>query len=346
MKIFLIGGPTCKQGTPDFEGELSVVTSACRALGQELASRGHTLVLCSPFDDSADYHAAFGASDGYNPTLEFHYPDVASVNKELNILRSLIPNANVKRMPSLPVGPAGDAANMQYSWLFSQLNALDSSAGVIAIGGKTTGAAHLLFQLAATKGKSILPLTFLGGAAADYFDMYNWDLFDALGKGLDFVSDESRVRHAPELLEQLLAGTPSRKEHRFFISYARARPEEADYIETLIRRRNGIVYRDEEDFEPAAETQEEIIKNIKRSNVFIAIWCKEYACSPWCFDELELAIQRRKEGLSELWIFCVDDTRIVPRDARTLNYYMVDSREALEAKILHQMNRLQQNNAS
>ena len=108
--------------------------------------------------------------------------------------------------------------------------------------------------------------------------------------------------------------------------------EEADYVETLIRRRNGVVYRDEEDFEPAAETQEEIIKNIKRSNVFVAIWCKEYACSSWCFDELELAIQRRKEGLSELWIFCVDDTRIGPRDAKRRIYYNVNSREGRERR--------------
>ncbi|NET38545.1 MAG: toll/interleukin-1 receptor domain-containing protein [Cyanothece sp. SIO1E1] len=230
--------------------------------------------------------------------------------------------------------------------LFARLNALDASAGVIAIGGKVTGAARLLLQLAALKNQSILPIPFLGGAAADYYGIYNWDLLDVLGRDLDLVSDHEHIHRAPELLEKLIEGVPSRKEHRFFISYARARPQEADYVETLIRRRNGIVYRDEEDFDPAAETQKEIIKNIKRSNVFVAIWCKEYACSPWCFDELELAIQRRKDGLSELWIFCVDDTRMVPRDARTLNYYSVDSREALEAKILHLMNRLQDGKAS
>lgn len=340
MKVFLIGGPTQERGTPEFDRELPVVTSACRALGQELASRGHALVLCSPFKDSADYHAAIGAADGQDPILEFHYPDLASVTNELKALLSDIPNADVKRMPSVSLGPTTDTVNMQYSWLLSQLNALDSSAGVIAIGGKMTGSSRLLFQLAAAKDKSILPLTFLGGAAANHFDTYNWDLLDVLGKDLHLVSDQSQIRRAPALLERLLAGIPSRAEHRFFISYARARPQEADYVETLIRRRNGIVYRDEEDFEPAAETQEEIIKNIKRSNVFVAIWCREYACSPWCFDELELAIQRRKDGLSELWIFCVDDTRIVPRDAWTLNYYNVNSREALEAKILHLMNRL------
>jgi hypothetical protein len=342
MKVLLIGGSTQKRGTPQFDDELSVIRSTCHALGKELASRGHGLVLCSPFRDSADFYAAIGAADGQDPTLEFHYPDIAIVKDELKQLLTDIPNARVVRMPCVPLG---DKA-MQYSWLFSQLNALDASAGVIAIGGKPTGAAQFLFRLAAAKNKSILPLTFLGGSAADYFDNKQWDLRDVLGRDLDLVSNKSQIQRIPDLLEQLLAGVTSRDEHRFFISYARARPKEADYIETLLRRRNAVVYRDEEDFEPAAETQEEIIKNIKRSNVFVAIWCKEYACSPWCFDELELAIERHKRGLSELWIFCVDETRIVPRDARTLIYYNVNTREAIEGKILHLMNRLQNGRSS
>ena len=249
----------------------------------------------------------------------------------------------MKRIPCKQINSSKNDVNEQYSWLFAQLNALDGCAGVIALGGKEAGAAKLLFQLAASKNKSILPLTFFGGAASDYYDIYNWDLYDVLGKDLEQVTSLSQISRIPKLLERLIEGVPSRAEHRFFISYARARPQEADYVETLIRRRNGIVYRDEEDFEPAAETQEDIVKNIKKSNVFVAIWCKEYACSPWCFDELELAIQRNKEGLSELWIFCVDDTRMVPREARTLNYYLVKDRDSLEAKILHLMHRLDKN---
>ena len=106
-----------------------------------------------------------------------------------------------------------------------------------------------------------------------------------------------------------------------------------DRVETLIHRRKGVVYRDEEDFEPGADTQADIIRNIKKANVFIAIWCREYACSPWCFDELELAVQRKEAGLTELWIFCVDDTRIVPKAARTLNYHKINSREELSGKV-------------
>jgi TIR domain len=345
MKVFVIGGATSKRGTPEFDSEISILQSSSHILGKELAALGHELVLCSPFSDSADYYAAIGSADGQKSTLEFHYPDLDLVTKELKQLIVDLPSAQVKRMPCAPVGTEAHTANaLQYSWLFAQLNALDASAGVIAIGGKSTGSAELLFKLAAARNKSILPLTFLGGAASAYFDSNYWDLYDVLGDRLNAVSEVSQVHRAPALLEELISGVSSHQSaNRFFISYARARPQEADYVETLLRRRNSIVYRDEADFEPAAEIPTEIVRNIKRSNVFIAIWCTEYACSPWCFDELELAIERHKAGQTELWIFCVDETRMVPRAARTLNYYKVNSREELEGKILYLTNRLQSN---
>ena len=343
MKVFLIGGPTADEPAA-VKSELAELAPVCHVLGRELVLRGHTLVLCSPFEDAVDRYAAFGAADGFEPDLEFHYPDHPWVREKVVELDQAVTTTRFRRLPIRPLVETPDpekTKEAEYSWLIAQLNALDVSAGVIAIGGRTDGVAQLLFRLAAAKDKSILPWTFLGGAAADYFDTYKWDLFDVLGTDIDLLSEKSAIERAPELLERLLEGVPDREEDRFFISYARARPHEADYVETLLRRRNGTVYRDEQEFEPGLNTQEEILKNIRRANVFIAVWCQEYACSPWCFDELELAIERRQKGLLELWIFCVDDTRMVPPGARDINYYTVKSREELEGKLLHLMKRLQ-----
>lgn len=340
MKVMFVGGLTESRESVDFAEQYSILQSAGHSLGEQFASRGHELILCSPFSDSLDHHVVGGASKLSAAKIEFHYPNIPMVTEEL---KKLLPDAGdirITRRPSSAVESSESAINEQYSWLFAQLKALESCAGVVALGGKPSGAASLLFQLAVAKNKSILPLTFMGGAAVDYYDNYHWDLYDVLGKNLEYVTSIEDIDKAPSLMEALIEGVPSRTEHRFFISYARDRPQEADFVETLIRRRNGVVYRDEEDFEPAEDTQEEILKNIKRSNVFVAIWCKEYACSPWCFDELELAIERKKEGFLELWIFCVDDTRMVPKNARTLNYYPTNDRESIEAKVLHLMSRL------
>jgi hypothetical protein len=101
-----------------------------------------------------------------------------------------------------------------------------------------------------------------------------------------------------------------------------------------LRRRNYDVFRDERDFGAGQQVQSEIIEYIHRSNVFIVVWCKEYACSPWCYDELEIGLARYKtKGLS-LWILQVDETRIVPPAARSLIAYSAKSRKELEGQIL------------
>jgi hypothetical protein len=113
----------------------------------------------------------------------------------------------------------------------------------------------------------------------------------------------------------------------------------------LLLRKGCEVFRDEESFGAGQSIPGEIKEHIHRANVFIGIWCKEYACSPWCFDELELAIARNKANGLALWILRVDDTRILPPAARDLTSYHAHNREALERillKLLAQVEREQE----
>ncbi len=80
--------------------------------------------------------------------------------------------------------------------------------------------------------------------------------------------------------------------------------------------------------------QYSIEENIYKSNTFIAVYCAEYACSPWCYDELELALDLAEKEQIEIWILCVDDTRIVSKRARELVFYQVKRREEIEGKIV------------
>lgn len=348
MKIFIIGGATTKRDDPKFDSEIELLRNTMKSLGSELVAHGHEIVVCSPFSDSADHHLLKGVaeSDGaIDALISIHYPEIPAVDSALKELLAEAKLPKVKRFPCPNAGDSPSPEAIQYAWLFAQLNAMDSSAGIITVGGKPSGSLNLLFHLADARNKRVLPLTFLGGAAQDHFDAKYWDLQDIISDSIAKLGDPTAMAEIPNILETLLSGRPTDEERSFFISYARARPNDADYVETLLRRRNHIVYRDEEDFEPSADTQAEIIKNIKRANVFIALWCKEYACSPWCFDELEMALERKEKGLAELWIFCVDETRIVPKAARGLNYYPTTSRENLEGKILFLLNKLEQTEA-
>lgn len=348
MKIFVIGGVTTKRENPKFEPEIELLRETMKTLGIELVAHGHEIVVCSPFPDSADYHILKGIAESdfaADALISIHYPEISAVDSALKDLLSNAKLPHVKRFPCPDVGRSPSPEAFQYAWLFAQLNAMDSSAGIITVGGKPSGSLNLLFHLADARNKNVLPLTFLGGAAQDHFDAKYWDLQDVILDGIAKLGDPASIAEIPSILETLLSGRPTAEERSFFVSYARARPNEADYVETLLRRRDHTVYRDEEDFEPSADTQAEIIKNIKRANVFVALWCKEYACSPWCFDELEIALDRKEKGLADLWIFCVDETRIVPKAARTLNYYPANSRESLEGKILFLLNKLEQGKA-
>jgi TIR domain len=349
MKIFIVGGTTTTSGTSKFDTDVFLLKDTMCRLGEVIAIRGHEAVICSPFPDSADYYvlkgiAAYSKQTNSYPTVSIHYPELPVVAAELKKLLSSLSLQNVHRFPCAASGEWATTEAQQYAWLFAQLNALDSSAGVIAVGGKPSGSLYLLFHLAKARNKRVLPLNFLGGAARDHFDAIYWDLKDCLGNDLAALEDPSLIASIPSLMEMAFSGPLVDGERTFFISYARARPSEADYVETLLRRRNHIVYRDEEDFEPSAETQAEIIKNIQQANVFLALWCMEYACSPWCFDEMDMALERYQKGLTDLWIFCIDDTRIVPKAARTLNYYIAKSRQELEGKVLFLLNKLDDRN--
>jgi hypothetical protein len=79
---------------------------------------------------------------------------------------------------------------------------------------------------------------------------------------------------------------------------------------------------------------QEIDQYIYQSEVFIALWCKEYACSPWCFDELEIALKLQTEGRLTVWMLCLDETRVVPPKARPLISYPTHTRKELEAVLL------------
>jgi hypothetical protein len=144
------------------------------------------------------------------------------------------------------------------------------------------------------------------------------------------------------LFDQGFRGTTLADKPKFFISYPRARPEEADFVEMVLRRRDYVVYRDERDFGPGQILQGEIDGYIHQATVFIALWCQEYACSPWCFDELELALELQQAKGLEVWLLCLDDTRVVPKNARSIVGYSANSRTELEGQVISLLDKMRE----
>jgi TIR domain len=159
-----------------------------------------------------------------------------------------------------------------------------------------------------------------------------------------YISSASEDEEFATLLysEMHQNGSKPSKPVKFFISYPRSRPWEADFVEMTLRRRNLSVFRDERDFGPGKSIPREISEKIYESDVFVAIYCTEYACSPWCFDELDLALSWQATGGPELWLLLVDEARIVHPAARELTNYPARSRVELEGQILRLIEGLNQ----
>jgi TIR domain len=77
----------------------------------------------------------------------------------------------------------------------------------------------------------------------------------------------------------------------------------------------------------------EIEEHLARCDVFIVLWSRDYACSPWCYDELATALRRAEAGEMQLWLLRVDDIRIVPPKARELIAYDCFDRDRLASTL-------------
>jgi len=345
MKIFVVGGLVSRDDG-DLAAQREVLAGTCRQLGSNLAAAGHEIVLCSPFEDAADIHVLRGVAttaEGREAQVAFHFVDTAVVRQKLEAIVTELGLTRVSRIPH-PPPQADNQQARRYAWLLCQLNALESSHATVAIGGDPNGAANMLLLLADGKRKAVLPLPFMGGAAKLAFDRRRYELEDRLGPGVAELQNEDGVSHVSELVATLAQGAGSSTKSRqvvpsFFISYARDRQGEADYVETLLRRRNLRVFRDESDFGAGHAIPAAIREAIFEANVFIALWSSEYACSPWCFDEMELALDRHAGATLDLWILRVDTTRIVPKRARDLVFYDAPNRTALEARVMDLLER-------
>lgn len=341
MKIFVIGGLVAEDAINHDQQQLKLSGLMYR-LGRELAEARFTPIACSLRQDSADFEVLRGwASASHGPSFEgdcpeLHYPDIPGLTDTVVKARDALGLASLKLFGHPAFRLADGEVEGTNSWLFAQLSAMERCSAAVAIGGNLGRSASLLLQLAASRRFPVLACGHLDGAAGAYLDGHRYELQDRLGDAFEELKGPEEPKAFCALIRQLVS--PSRAgagthgaSPRFFISYSRSRPGDADYVEMSLRRRNCVVYRDDRDFEPSGDIVSEIRENIHRANVFLALWCQEYACSPWCNDELDIAFERAAGGGMRVILLDLDGTRVVPRRARTLINHPARTRPEIEA---------------
>ena len=330
MKVMIIGG------APDVEREDNF-SEYVRRLGEILSSEDHDFITCSPFPGSADLAFIKGVlASGEKSSIEIHFPNSDIIKAKIDGLEGEISSTecNLKRFPCQPPDIETDESKA-HSWLYSQIRAMERASVIIAVGGKIGGSAQLLLGLARDKNKPIIPLSLFGGASKNYYDRFRYEFEDILigQASLDDVQDN------PNSLPEFLAGlvtSVSRKVKpglKVFLSYSRDDENDADFVEMTLRRRGLHVFRDESELEPGHMVPDKIKEGIESSDIFLALWSVNYCSSPWCFDEIQLALNLKDEEKIDLWLLRLDETRIVPPRARNALYFDTTTRADLSIKL-------------
>jgi TIR domain len=336
--VFVIGGVTGE--TKDAEAERPRLHNASLKLGRILADAGAQLIVCSPFPDSADYYTVMGyAESKASGVIQFHSPDHPKVAEKRALLRETLGRPGLTIQDWNYPGPETDDADSWFqAWLLAQLQALDKSAAVVALGGKVSKTANTLLHLAESKGLPIVPFAFLGGAAHRAFARRDWE---SLSPDFDpsILKSDLGIDQTIEIANRLLIDRVNRavgvdqKPRRVFVSFARQDLAMASVLVSSLRSRGIEVLVGDNEIRIDQMIPASIEQAVLKSDVCAVLWSRNYAVSPWCFDELGLAMNQESNGRMKVWLFNLDDSPIVPAQARKLAAISVRSREAIERVI-------------
>lgn len=318
---FVIGGVTGETEFRDFEA--TEFQGQCNRLGRLLAAAGVDIVVCSPFHDSADVDVVKGYVDaGVGGRVHFHsprHPKVAAMRAELERwLGSTKTDFVTWDYPR----PENEDSWGQ-AWLLCQLQALARADVVIAIGGNVAKTANTLLHLAEAQGIPIVPFAFLGGAAQAAYKRRNWARTHP-GFDHELLNHRRGVDHAIEIANRLVADAISARGRALglprtvFISRSRADSRIGDQLAKALTARRLQPVLGDDVINSARTTEASIDDAIRSADVVAVLWSGNYARSPWCYDELVLAVERETSGAARVWLFNLDGSQIVPRAARRL----------------------------
>lgn len=303
-------------------------------MGTELAKANMDLIVCSPFPDSADFHAVRAYSFQKNKgSVHFHYPmhnRVIKVKEELEVYLG----KNCPKIIDWKYPAPLDEESWEQAWLLCQLQALDQAEVIVAIGGKVSKSANTLLHLAEAKGIIIIPFTFLGGAAKRSFDRINWDKLYPTVKS-EILHSKNGIEEIVDLINQFKICTTNHLnikisvDSTFFISRSKEDKKIGIQAGEFLRKKGVKVLLGDDAINENKMVLSSIEEYLNISDVCIILWSKFYALSPWCYDELLLATKRQNVGKMNILIFNLDKSLIVPKEGRGLNEFQVNSGEEI-----------------
>jgi TIR domain-containing protein len=300
------------------------VEQAGLEIGTRLGTAGHTIVVCSAHHESAvdpwvveGFARTEGNCNGrvrvYHP-LDLRAEPVSGGRIEIQ-WKNLINRAGVKDPIITVISEAvvRENGDLSSAFLLCQLKALvESTDAVVALGGQQGRSASQVLQVA-RKQYPIVPFSCFAGAAALEFSKQEQSLRDSeLTRSLvHYLTRRDGVARVADLVDAVRRSVGMLQ---VFLSYPYDKNEVADHIEAFLRRQSSevSVFRDEVGVRSGDAISDKIQAKIQSCDVFLAIWCAEYASSPYCFDEMQFAQAVSGGDLpSCVHILRIDETRPV-----------------------------------
>jgi hypothetical protein len=289
-------------------------------------------VVCSPFPDSADYYAIMGyVGTKASGVIQIHSPDHLTVAEKRKLLDQTLGREGLKIEDwKYPAPEDDERGSWQQAWLLAQLQALERVDAVVAIGGKVSNTANTLLHLAEARSLPIVPFAFLGGAARKAFERRDWkslnpDLNTAVLEKDDGIDQTIEVVNHLMIDRVTRTYGSQRKPKRIFLSFANQDKAAANALGASLKDRDIEVLIGDDQIRANQMISASIQQALLKSDICVVLWSRHYALSPWCFDELSLAINQQSYDRMKIWLLKLDDSAIVPASARALVPISVES---------------------
>ena len=314
--IFVIGGTS----NDDNKADSFVLQTRGMELGEVIAASGADLFICSPFEDSLDMYVAYGyAKANAGGVIHFVSPKHESVTQQFEYLNHILPKSTAQ-IDAWWQPKWEEPESRSQAYLLCQLEALLKSDAIICIGGRVDRSATTLIHFAEARKKVVVPYSFLGGAARRALDRNSFRLPADV---VNALADADEVKNAIVIANRLTVEqvTQRRRDNQLselFISHASVDREYALVIREVAESLNCKVVFGDDEITSNSGVEFAIESAIRRADVFVTLWSQNYACSPWCFDELMVAQSQRLFNQTEIWVLNIDGTPIVPTWLREL----------------------------
>jgi nucleoside phosphorylase len=320
--VFIIGGVTEETNYP--EAELPRLNHACLKLGGLFAKAGAQIHICSLFPDSADYYVAMGYADagGEGRVIHLHSPTHPTVAEKTERFVDFLRHDGLTFQHWNYPGP-DDEDSWQQAWLLPQLMALERADLVVALGGKVSKSASTLLHLAEARNIPIVPFAFLGGAAKRAYARKDWK---HLVPDLDatIMESDSGIDQTIDIANRLMRERIGRsyksntKPRTLFVSASRKDCFEGNIVIDFLKAQGLEVLTGENQTRNDQMIPASIEQALLKSDVCIVLWSQNYALSPWCYDELAIAVRQQSLGNMRVWLLTLDNSLVVSIEARKL----------------------------